>query len=518
MMKRNLQWNMNPIIVKELRSRMRGARAFITLTVVLLVLAGISYALYQIVVATTYYNNVPMSTMVGQTLFGGLAILELLLICGITPSITAGAISGEEEKQTYEMLLATPLRPTSILWGKLVSALSYVFVLIFAALPLSSLIFLFGGVAPRDMIKALVVLITVSVMLGTIGLFMSALLRRTGRATIISYVIVVVLLFGPLFAVTGYGILRQMEPPRWMLIPNPISALASALSSSFSAEGPGGLLWILGGGFWALSSTPISQTGIPRPLYHYSLPLYGAITLVLYLAATRLVQPIRRWRIGWKNALIGFALLSIYTGAVGLAFYTTSDRYEQRSIFARPTPFPAQVEKVMVERAVEVAPPYPPPGEIPPNQPPPEIDLTEVEQSAIYAAVIQEISGDEHEKLYIVRQTDDSVGDPNIQHFASQTLSDSLQEAVNTTLSVQDSEVQWVDELAEVPLDRTDGSVIGGGAVVTPGNILPQKDGSVWVSISIRYANLGAQGLTYVLEPIDDKWQITGDTGVIWEQ
>ena len=40
---------MNPIMVKELRSRMRGARAFVILTATLLLLGTVSYALYRIV-------------------------------------------------------------------------------------------------------------------------------------------------------------------------------------------------------------------------------------------------------------------------------------------------------------------------------------------------------------------------------------------------------------------------------------------------------------------------------------
>ena len=39
----------NPIIIKELRSRMRGSRAFLTLTIILLLLGAISLLLYRIV-------------------------------------------------------------------------------------------------------------------------------------------------------------------------------------------------------------------------------------------------------------------------------------------------------------------------------------------------------------------------------------------------------------------------------------------------------------------------------------
>jgi ABC-2 type transport system permease protein len=119
----------NPIIVKELRSRMRGPRAFIILTVVLTLMGLISYALYKITLITSSWSYSPLSPQVGQTLFISLALLEMLMVLILTPAVTAGAISSEHEKLTYEMLLTTPLPPTRILWGKLVSALSYIFLL-----------------------------------------------------------------------------------------------------------------------------------------------------------------------------------------------------------------------------------------------------------------------------------------------------------------------------------------------------------------------------------------------------
>ena len=331
-------WQPNPIIVKELRSRMRGMRAFATLTATLLVLAVFNYAVYQVIMATSRYSYSPVSPQLGQGLFSSLAFLELAIICAITPSVTAGAISGEQEKLTYEMLLNTPLNPASILWGKLVSALSYVILLLFAAVPMASLVFVFGGVTPRDMLKTFIVLICVAVMIGVMGLFFSALFGRSGRATALSYLVVLALLFGPLFVSIGYNIIRQTEPPRWITIPSPISALSSALAPSINPQFFANTFWMVGGSFWNSLIPPISYTSIPRPIYHYSLPLYGFITLVLYLLATRLVRPTRRWQITWSDALIGLILLLGFAGLVTLGFFATTNRYENITLAATATP------------------------------------------------------------------------------------------------------------------------------------------------------------------------------------
>lgn len=528
---------LNPIVVKELRSRMRGARAFAVLTGMLVLLGIVSYALYRIMLATTRYSSAPISPQIGQTLFTGLAFLELMMVCFVAPAVTAGAISGEREKLTYEMLLATPMRPASILWGKLISALSYVLLLIFAAIPMASLVFIFGGVAPRDMMKALVILLAVAVTLGVVGIFMSTWLGRTGRATVLSYLVVLALLMGPVFIYVLVGVLQQREPPRWILVPNPVSALFSALTPASPGNGISGLFWGVGmaaGGNLRILSGPGGQAQIPRPLYHYTLPLYGMLTLVLYLLATRLVQPTRRWRVGGKEVSVVLASLLAFGGVVTLAFVTTANRYEKASIFATPTPVsrvppPAVVQQEVV-RAVPVKPPPPVPTDTPQAAslsptPTPTPAFLEDDQAAIYAAVVRQLYTVDHtfgdqppnfSTIYLVRTTDDGVGDPNAHRADPRTLSESVQEAVVAALHDLPAEFIWVDDAEEVPRDSKTHSVAGGGAIITLGNIHLQEDGSALVSAKLYFAMLGATGKTYILEWVNGDWQVTGDTGAQW--
>ena len=50
-------------------------------------------------------------------------MLETLLVAFLAPASTAGAISLEREKQTLELLAATPISSLAIVIGKLLSAL-----------------------------------------------------------------------------------------------------------------------------------------------------------------------------------------------------------------------------------------------------------------------------------------------------------------------------------------------------------------------------------------------------------
>ena len=55
---------------------------------------------------------------------------QFFLVSLMAPTFAAGSITGEKERKTYEMLLASPLRPGTILVGKLLSSLSYLVILI----------------------------------------------------------------------------------------------------------------------------------------------------------------------------------------------------------------------------------------------------------------------------------------------------------------------------------------------------------------------------------------------------
>lgn len=535
----NLQVGVNPIIVKELRARMREARAFVILTSVLLALGIVSYLIYRMaLVMAGAYMSTPLSPQIGQMLFVALAFLELMMVCAIAPAVTAGAISGEQEKLTYEMLLATPLHPASILWGKLVSALSYVFLLIFAAIPMFSLIFIFGGVTMRDMVKALMILVVVAVTFGTLGLFMSAWLKRTSRATVASFLIVVALLAGTFFLYVAIGVIRQVEPPRWLLAANPVSALFSAISDSLPTEGSafgfiGMLGWNLGGSLRLLSGSTISYAGIPRPLYHYSLPLYGGMALVLYMLSTRLVLPTHRWRLGIRQVLLALVLLLAFGGAVALAFMATAGRYENAGGSAVVNPLQPVFEKGMVEPPVEVI--EVPLGEDVPNAefgpagdslgaypaPLETSSLSLEDQGAIYAAVIRQLylvdyysneapfSGD----IYLVQWTDDGVGDPEAPRSDSRQLPAELQDSTVAGLEELPAKVRWIGNPDELSFMPETGEIVGGGVIITLGNVHDREDGSVLVSAAIYPGSGKGLGMTYLVQRADEAWQIIGDIG-----
>jgi len=199
------------IMSKELRSRFRGRRAFLVLTIYVGVLALIAYGAYVSSIAQarvpgelfapdgSSVSVVNASAIVGQAIFALLSVFQLMLVAFLAPAFTTGAISLEREKATLDLLITTPLRPGAIVVGKLLSALAFVLLMILAGIPVSALVLMYGGASSENIVQVQVVLLLSAIGFGVIGLFCSALFKRTQSATVIAYSTVLFLTVGTFF-------------------------------------------------------------------------------------------------------------------------------------------------------------------------------------------------------------------------------------------------------------------------------------------------------------------------------
>lgn len=145
------------------------------------------------------------------------------------------------------------------------------------------------------------------------------------------------------------------------------------------------------------------------------------------------------------------------------------------------------------------------------------------DQAEIYAAVIRQLYEVDHTfgkppnfpVVYVVYNTMDSIGDPDAPKSDSRVLGESLRSVITEKLADLPANFKWVSDRDEVPLNN-DGSVQGGGAIITLGNIHPEENNSALVSASLYIASLAATGKTYILEKQAGRWQVVGDTGVQW--
>lgn len=191
----------NPVVIKELRSRMRGHRAFAVLTLYLLALSGVAALVYLAYLSGSSTPGGTQGYTAGKALFVAVLGVQIVLAAFIGPAFTAGAISGERERQTLDILRTTLLSPHAFVLGKLVSALSYIFLLILASIPVQSIAFLLGGLSPVELLLSQLVIIVAAVTYALYGLWCSAAMRYTMAATVATFAGMLLVLLGlPLFA------------------------------------------------------------------------------------------------------------------------------------------------------------------------------------------------------------------------------------------------------------------------------------------------------------------------------
>ena len=206
----------NPIVLKELRGRMRGWRAMIILTVQLVVVSCFAVLVYLLVVeGTAASGNATIGQTLGQALFYSTFMLLLLLVVFLSPAFTAGSISGERERKTLDLLITTLLPTRSLVLGKLFSALAYILLLILVALPIQSLAMMFGGVVFPEMVIGTLILLVTALAAGSVGIFISSLMRSSIASTVLTFAVILLFTIGlpivvSMFAGFGAVLLEQI--------------------------------------------------------------------------------------------------------------------------------------------------------------------------------------------------------------------------------------------------------------------------------------------------------------------
>lgn len=251
--------------------------------------------------------------------------------------------------------------------------------------------------------------------------------------------------------------------------------------------------------------------GARRPLYHYTLALYSMLTVMLYLLSIRLIQPVRRWRFGWKEILAALILVLACAGIVAMGFTLTAHRYEGAGSWVTPTPWVAQpviVKEVMVERAIGLPRPIPTAAPKPTEVP----QLADEDQATIYAIALRDLLDTaralevlpEALIVYIQTETLDGTVDPSAPRARSRLLPEGVQQAVLAGLTDLPDQFVWGQPL--------EGET---GAILSLGNIHLHREGDgtqrASVSVSLYLGKPGSIGQAYVLEQVGGKWQVIED-------
>jgi ABC-type transport system involved in multi-copper enzyme maturation permease subunit len=329
-----LRLGLSGLVAKELRSRSRGWRPAVLLTGYLLLLSGG-------VLGFLYLVRLGMGVIpptLGSQLFSTLSLGAVVLLAFITPALTAGGLSGERERRTLDLLLVTRASPLGLVLGKLLGSLLYVLFLLAASLPAFALVYLYGGVPPGYLLMVFLVAGVTALTHAAVALFLSALLRRTLAALVLSYMLVIGVVFGVPFVagianVAGQAQMASMSRvsrplpgqvaalPAWYSYVSPVVSLASVLPAGSPETDLVGTVMrgvlIPGGGFamqpsglplWRRQylvaidpTTGQSETAIGWAPWVYHFVLGGLASGFCVLAAALVVAPVKPWRAGRRR-------------------------------------------------------------------------------------------------------------------------------------------------------------------------------------------------------------------------
>jgi ABC-type transport system involved in multi-copper enzyme maturation permease subunit len=279
---------MNPVLVKEFRGRMRSVKMPILLAAYLLVVGGIIFGYMYM----RYANQVFFRPGESKELFMMLAVLQLILIGFVAPGLTAGTISGERERQTLNILLTTHLSPAKIVLSKLTSSLAFSLLLVFATLPVYAIVFLYGGISPKQLAGVFAMYVMSMLLFGSVGMFCSAWFKRTGVSTVVAYGVTILLLGGTALVTVFVMEYIQMHAYRnggtsgshpeifFLAALNPVLNLISLFEPTAVMLGQSG---------------PVSpQQALPlQPTLYFGL-VYIPVSALLLFLSVRMVSPVKK--------------------------------------------------------------------------------------------------------------------------------------------------------------------------------------------------------------------------------
>ena len=213
----------NPVLQRELLVNLRMKRAFILLLVYQALLAAVVFF------AWPQEKRLKANASEAKELVNMFFLGQYVLCALMAPSFAAATITGEKERKTYEMLLASPLKPSAISLGKLCASLTHLLLLVFASLPIVLLCLPLGGVDFREILAAYLGLLLSVVTFGMISIACSSYFQRTASALVASYLLILPL---ALTAVLFWSGLEGQGEVRLLLTITALPAIAAIICSA----------------------------------------------------------------------------------------------------------------------------------------------------------------------------------------------------------------------------------------------------------------------------------------------
>ena len=260
---------LNPILSFSATRRMRSYKTLLIAAVWLLVMMGAAF----LIMGQLFQSGASINGLrTGVTCYQILIIVQFILIILVAPAMTSGAIAGERERQTLELLLVTNTRSFRIVWGKAMESFAMLALLIVCGFPVMCMTMIAGAVTMLQILAGELFLLVMAFAAVCVGVLSSALARSTVGSSILSYVILLsigLLTTLPLLGDVGKELSSRVYDPAKFAAMAPAEAMG--LLPKILYMNPGFALAALLQGQTGLLTSRLEYQDQGRILYYFSL-------------------------------------------------------------------------------------------------------------------------------------------------------------------------------------------------------------------------------------------------------
>jgi ABC-type transport system involved in multi-copper enzyme maturation permease subunit len=159
-----------------------------------------------------------LGPQIGRAYWLASTLIQIMALGLVGMVLGASAFALEREQRTSEAIRLTRLTPGAVLLGKWIASYAALALLVFSAVPLLTVSFLFGGVAPGEVARSTALILASAAGFLGIGLLCSARCRRTITAMVQATLVTGLLLFGiPVIGIFRGAVFGLSLGPGWAL-------------------------------------------------------------------------------------------------------------------------------------------------------------------------------------------------------------------------------------------------------------------------------------------------------------
>lgn len=177
---------LNPILSFSATRRMRSFKTLLIAAAYVVVMLAVTL----LIMGRIFGNEATFHSIRNSvTCYQAQMVTQFILILLIAPAMTSGAIAGERERQTLELLLVTNTRSFRIVIGKAMESFAMLALLIVCGFPVMCLTMVAGAVTLPQILIGELFLLLIAFASVSVGVFSSTLARSTVASGVISYLI-----------------------------------------------------------------------------------------------------------------------------------------------------------------------------------------------------------------------------------------------------------------------------------------------------------------------------------------